>query len=450
MMMKGYKGLNILIFSPVKIYPADAGSRIRIFNMVNHLKNMGHYIHFLEYSPNNLDKNYVDYMQDKFDTFSVIIKKKKVKEKCGNYKIDEWYENSIHEKIIEMIDTLKIDTVLTNYIFHSKFLEYLPKHIYKIIDTHDRFTDRYKLFENKSDINYTWHSYSKTDEAKALQRADAVISITDEERDYFSSICDSKVFTIGHIETTKELDKSYTKLDKIGFIGGQNQVNIIAINEFLETFFTNSKYKNDITIVIAGRICKHIKLKNKNIKLLGLVKDTKTFYEDVDLVINPLMFGTGQKIKSIEALSYNIPIISTKVGFEGIKSDMDFHKAESIIEMVAKIDYIKENIVELQKLSEYCEKIFYEYIKDLNTKIDDVFISSKKTQSLDDKTLSEYRYNSQKEIYNIMINNYEKKLKKHISLMKNIRELTKISFFKNPIEKYKSYKNMLKVYYAKN
>lgn len=454
--------MNILIFSPVKIYPVDAGSRVRIYNLTNHLIKLGHTVHFVYYSVNGVDKIHFDFMQNMCDSFTCIVKKKKTELKEGNYILDQWYEDSIEKKVNELVDFFKIDTILTNYIFHCKFLESLPENVYKIIDTHDRFTDRYKLFSNQKDIKYTWHSYSKEDEAKALNRADIVIAITDEENKYFSSITHSKVLTLGHIENKKQLEKDNKTLTKIGFIGGGNQVNKVAINNFLELFYKTSNNTDMLKIVLAGKICEHIKVKHKNIELLGLVKDLDQFYNNIDLIINPLLFGTGQKIKSIEAISFGVPLVSTKVGFEGIYSDYSFHQLNSISEMVEAIDKIVEQPTLLKTLKQQSLDIFDSYSMDIDTKVQKIF-KQRPSHIISKDKLLEYKEQTRKELDEMLIQMYQNKIKKqnniiktqktitkkYETILKEIKEITKISFLKHPIKKYKQYKNILKAYYGK-
>jgi len=451
--------MNILIFSPVNIYPADAGSRVRIYNLTDHLIQLGHKIHFVYYTQNGVDKLHFDFMQEMCETFTVIVKKIKVAQKEGNYVLDEWYEDSIHLKVNEIVALFDIDIVLSNYIFHSKFLDFLPEHIVKIIDTHDKFTNRYKLFSDKKGIKYTWHSYSKDDEAKALNRADMVIAITDEEKRYFSSICNSKVVTIGHIEDKKDLNISYNKLERIGFIGGPNRVNAVAINDFLETFYQNSKNAKNLKIIIAGRICKHITYQHKNIELLGLVDDLEAFYKNIDLIVNPLTFGTGQKIKSIEALSYGKPIISTKVGFEGIHSHEDFHHLNSLNDMVKKIDEIAQQPKQLLTMEKSSKNIFNRYYEQLEKDIESLFENKKSAKNLlnvDKNILIKYQQKTQIEQAEIIIKNYQAKIrkqrqktKKYEALLKAIKDVTQVSFALQPFKKYKLYKNILKAYHAK-
>ena len=71
------------------------------------------------YAKSGIDKRYFDFMQKRYDSFSFILRKKKVSLRSGNYEMDEWYEDSIHDKVCEIVKLLNIDTVLVNYIFYS-------------------------------------------------------------------------------------------------------------------------------------------------------------------------------------------------------------------------------------------------------------------------------------------------------------------------------------------
>jgi len=503
--------MNILIFSPISIYPADAGSRVRIYNVINYFIKQGHEVHYLYYTDDGISKVHFEYMLDICTSFSVVQREKKIIRRTGNYELDEWYEDSINIKVLELIEIFNIDTVFMNYMFYSKVFEFLPKNIYKIIDTLDKFTDRYKLFQNVDDVEYDWHSYTKEDETKALNRADMVLAITDEEKNYFLSICNKNIdiLTLGHIENKRYIKKSYNKLKKIGFIGGANKVNIVAINEFLEEFYKSYVNNEDLEIIIAGQICKYIKIKNKNIKLLGLIDNLEDFYNDVDIVINPLMLGTGQKIKSVEALSFGVPIISTKIGFEGINSNNKLHSLDSLEDMVSAIDSIKDDSKQLKQLADNSCKVFNNYCSEITNNLNSIF-NRKEYAHTSCEVLLKHKGRIQKETYNVLISTYLKKakqrnieLREHIdqikkqdvminkkdmtmkkqieqikkqnmmmekiveqikkqdlmmnkqlnqiekynNIIKTIKDITEISFIKNPFKKYKYYKKILEVYY---
>ena len=54
------------------------------------------------------------------------------------------------------------------------------------------------------------------------------------------------------------------------------------------------------------------------IEVTGAVDDVKPYYEWCDLVIVPIRYGGGTRIKILEALSFGKPVVSTSLGAEGI------------------------------------------------------------------------------------------------------------------------------------
>ncbi len=65
-------------------------------------------------------------------------------------------------------------------------------------------------------------------------------------------------------------------------------------------------------------------------------------YADATLVINPVQFGTGLAIKTVEALSYGKPVVATPAGARGL--DIDFRGALSLAKTP---DAFAEQVLEL-------------------------------------------------------------------------------------------------------
>ncbi|KST63648.1 glycosyltransferase [Mastigocoleus testarum] len=63
---------------------------------------------------------------------------------------------------------------------------------------------------------------------------------------------------------------------------------------------------------------KILKLADKNIIVTGFVEDPRQFFEKAEIGIVPLLEGAGIKLKTLEMLHVNMPVISTSIGAEGI------------------------------------------------------------------------------------------------------------------------------------
>ena len=52
--------------------------------------------------------------------------------------------------------------------------------------------------------------------------------------------------------------------------------------------------------------------------MTGYVDSVEEYYDMCDIMIVPLFFGSGQRVKIIEGFAHGMPIISTTVGAEGL------------------------------------------------------------------------------------------------------------------------------------
>jgi glycosyltransferase involved in cell wall biosynthesis len=62
----------------------------------------------------------------------------------------------------------------------------------------------------------------------------------------------------------------------------------------------------------------HEKIVQYDINAIDFVNDLEALYGKTKIVIVPILGGTGIKIKTLEALSYTIPVVSTLLGVEGL------------------------------------------------------------------------------------------------------------------------------------
>jgi hypothetical protein len=59
-------------------------------------------------------------------------------------------------------------------------------------------------------------------------------------------------------------------------------------------------------------------LADPNLFFEGHVEDLALFYDRTRVVIAPIRFGAGVKVKTVQALQYGVPVVSTSCGAEGI------------------------------------------------------------------------------------------------------------------------------------
>ena len=333
--------MDILWFSPTPSHPQNAGNRSRIYALVKYFQNQGHHITFAYFAQEGMDGKAIAAMKAEWDDFHLIPTKHKRQKSLGDlWGIDDWYDRNITEEVSKLLRQKSFDVVFCEYIFQSKVLELFPPRCIKVIDTHDRFGGRAELLKRNGiapDFFYT----TDEQEAIALNRADIVIAIQEEEANYYRSITSAKVAVISHIIFESQWQWSISpnpaKL-RIGYFGSGNSFNRQSINRFIAAYCQNEELINKSELIFAGSICNHLEFPQAiNHTLMGKVERIEDFYSAVDVAINPMIAGTGLKIKSVEAFSFGMPIVSTISGSDGLPVEQDYHLLRSPAEMISHL-----------------------------------------------------------------------------------------------------------------
>ena len=239
---------RILVISPTPTHPAISGSRVRIGMMISRMKAMGHCVHFLhiEREPGSRDEMKDFWGEDyhscayerKKSLLQRIILKLKVlinSESRYQFKIDDWWDSSANEVIESLQRKYNFDVVIVEYVFFSNALKSFPSNVLKIIDTHDIFSNRHKIYLEKG-FAPRWFSTTTKEEKKALNRADLVFAIQDEEREFFVKLSHKPVITIGHFVQLKPPQyKNNTR--KILYVASKNPINVQSIEWFVSEIY---------------------------------------------------------------------------------------------------------------------------------------------------------------------------------------------------------------------
>jgi len=111
----------------------------------------------------------------------------------------------------------------------------------------------------------------------------------------------------------------------------------------------------DIFFEIAGRgISERLQhdFKKKGISYLGFVDNIEIYRQKASVMVAPLLYGSGLKLKILEGLASGVPIVTTSIGSEGIemKPGRDYLLAETPSEFM-------EQIIRLLKEPELRDKI---------------------------------------------------------------------------------------------
>jgi hypothetical protein len=369
---------NVLIISPTPTHPTNAGNRRHIFSIVEDLKALNCNVFFyyvnreafdlesmnsffnmeLEIFNQKPNRNFFYRVKRRIELvtlgiFDFSLQRKKRKQ--YNHPLDLDFPTEIIPKVLSIIKRKQIDVVIVEYVVLSKVLKYIPKNIKKIIDTHDKFTDRFEIYLNQG-LNPTWTSLYKHDELKGLNRADSIICLNSAELNFYKKNgLKGSGCVYYNLGLKNDLSQNGSTLNLL-YLASANEINKQSINDFLNNNFMSLVEKfPKLQLLVAGEISKHINLKHENIILLGFVDDLESYYSQGKIVINPEINGTGQKIKSIEALQYNKLLVSTTdIGIKDSKKLFfhcrDYYEMNNmIISIISNQISVDEKYLELEK-----------------------------------------------------------------------------------------------------
>ena len=233
--------------------------------------------------------------------------------------VDMWYDAGIDRHVAEVARAVRFDTVLVEYIFFSRVLDLFPPTVRKLVDTIDVFSDRHQTMR-QAGLPANWYSTTPAGEAQALRRADVVLAITEADRRHFSGLVNRQVSVVSHIVPLSLPAPSTTSRGKLLFVGSANPMNAQAVQYFVQEILPIVRQEQpDVVLSVAGRVCDLLGACDDCIKL-GEVTSMHQAYLDADVVINPMRFGTGLSVKTIEALGQSKPVVATSAGARGLDS----------------------------------------------------------------------------------------------------------------------------------
>jgi glycosyltransferase involved in cell wall biosynthesis len=159
-----------------------------------------------------------------------------------------------------------------------------------------------------------------------ISKLDAIVPITEVDAEAFKSLGFKKplfpCITGVDVKYYQHREDLAIKAKTIFYFGSMDWLpNQEAVNWFLDQCWdTVHTAVPEAKFIIAGRgMPTALKQMSKaNVLIIENVKDGKVFFQQNQVMIVPLLSGSGLRIKIIEGMAYGKAIVSTTVGAEGI------------------------------------------------------------------------------------------------------------------------------------
>lgn len=325
---------KVLLVAPVPTHPSTTGASSRVRYMSAALESLGHDVHFMHLQQPLFadDAELRRHWGERLHVFRSLSlsslvgrARRKLVRITGkslhlNLPVDSYFDPEAAQYLQRLIAAESFDIVIVSYVFYSRLLESLEVPIRKVLDTHDVFSDRYRLYREHGQAN-EFFSTDLRGERKALNRADVVLAIQQWDASHFLSLTSKPVAVVGHLApVADETSSEHRDSRAILFVGGPMGINVHGVNWFIEQVLPAVRRRIDqAELWLVGGINQRLRHLPPSVRRLGFVDALGDLYRRAAVVINPQQFGTGLSIKSVDALRYGRPLVTTPSGARGLE-----------------------------------------------------------------------------------------------------------------------------------
>lgn len=220
---------------------------------------------------------------------------------------DHWFVAKHHETA---------DLVVADYAFQAEALRHFSARPTAII-MHDLFHRRRPYAQGRDSVA----SIDQNAEVELLARAHALIAIQSDEAQFVVQHIPHAQTILAPIAVRSVESAQPGNANRLLFVGSNTAPNVVGLEWFFEHVWPLLKAEAPhLRLDIAGSVAKSFSSRPPtDVVFHGLVPDLAPLYSDAGIVVSPLTFGSGLKIKLIEALAHGKAVVATGVTLQGVE-----------------------------------------------------------------------------------------------------------------------------------
>lgn len=191
-------------------------------------------------------------------------------------------------------------------------------------------------------------------ERRALDEFDAHVVVSEEDAERLRAVNSAaKIFVIGNGVDAKyyaSTENGTAQKLRIVFVGSMDyHANIDAVIYFARELWPKLREKkSNLVFTIVGRDPAPAVRELSSIagvEVTGSVADVRPYYREAMAAVVPLRVGGGSRLKILEAMAAGVPVVSTKVGAEGlhVRDGENILLAENDRELIERLTRVGED-----------------------------------------------------------------------------------------------------------
>ena len=384
--------MKVLLLCNKAPFPPNDGSSIAIYNMAKGLEEIDVDLHIFSLNTNkhfktdkDVEKGFqqkTSYQSINLNTNPTLIGAFVNLFSSQSYFVSRFFNSKVEQKLELKLKECEFDIVQLEGVFMASYIPLIRK-LSKakiVLRSHnieyliwDRYINKINSWIQKIYLQIQTDKLRKF-EHRIYQSVDAIVPITNADADHIRKHSSSLI----HTAITGVDIKKYIKNNSLGFepmsvfhFGSMDWIpNQEAVDWFLSMCWpTILGQVPEAKFIIAGRnIPKRFKqLASDSILIFENVPDAAAIYNQFNVMIVPILSGSGMRIKIVEGLSYGKAIVSTTIGAEGInvthgKEIILVDSSQEFTSAVVELLKNKNQRVELEKNARIFAGAYFDYL----------------------------------------------------------------------------------------
>lgn len=346
---------KLLLISAIAPFPQTSGGAVRIYQTIKHLREKYeiYFLSFGETPTEQVERDFLDQHCRKWQFFS--LSRRKLFSPLPYY-FSCWKNQALEEVMSNWLQTEKFTQTRIEFTQIAYLVAFVPSTIKKVFVAHDISTVAFarRMQQQKNLLKKIWAFFNwqeiKVFEKKWLAQFDEIVAVSKNDQQELNKFGLTALIRVeaNGLEQINFLTKEKPqKKFVLGYIGSwEHPPNQVAIEYVRQKILPQlEKQGIDYEFVLAGKN----QLQHANFKIanLGIIKNPIDFYQRVEILIAPIMAGSGTRIKILESLSFGVPVVTTAIGAEGITIGSPY------LQIVTDSNWLKA----IQKAREIDEKV---------------------------------------------------------------------------------------------
>ncbi len=265
-----------------------------------------------------------------------------------------------HEKLKKLLQQYQFDIVQLEGLFLSMYIPTIRANSKAIIALRAHNIEHLiwkRMADNTSSIIKKWYlnlltQRLKKEEIATLNAVDCIIPISEIDAEAFRNLgakVPMLVCTAGVDDKLLNSSQAMIEKNTLFHLAAMNWQPNVQANEWLlnEVWPTISKKFPEVILHLAGKDMPdyYFSKQNNQLQVSGSIANAHEFMLSKNIMLVPLLSGSGMRIKIIEGLALGKVIVTTSIGAEGIacKHKLNILIADTAKEFISSIEWALTN-----------------------------------------------------------------------------------------------------------